>query len=306
MAFPHHIKIVEVGPRDGLQNEKQILPAQVKIDFINQLSNSGLSVIEATSFVSPKWIPQLADSTEVFQGIDKKPNVNYPVLVPNMQGLEAAIAAGAKEVAVFTTPSEQFSQKNANCSVTQSLHRIAEVVEAAKKRRMRVRGYLSCALGCPYEGKVAPEKVGELGEILLRMGCYEISLGDTIGVGTPPKIKRLLEIVSRHVPLKYLAVHFHDTYGQALVNIYSALEFGVCILDSSVSGLGGCPYAKGAAGNVATEDVVHMLNGMGIDTGVDLQKLIAAGRFISKQLGRQPQSKVNLALGDLAAEQAAS
>lgn len=306
MPFPHHIKIVEVGPRDGLQNEKQILPAQVKIDFINQLSNTGLSVIEATSFVSPKWIPQLADSAEVLQGIDKKPNVSYPVLVPNLQGLEAAIAAGAKEIAVFTTPSEQFSQKNANCSVTQSLHRIAEVVEAAKKRRMRVRGYLSCALGCPYEGKVAPEKVGELGEILLRMGCYEISLGDTIGVGTPPKIKRLLEIVSRHVPLKYLAVHFHDTYGQALVNIYSALEFGVCILDSSVSGLGGCPYAKGAAGNVATEDVVHMLNGMGIDTGVDLQKLIAAGRFISKQLGRQPQSKVNLALGDLAAEQAAS
>lgn len=303
MPFPHHIKIVEVGPRDGLQNEKQILPAQVKIDFINQLSNTGLSVIEATSFVSPKWIPQLADSAEVLQGIDKKPNVSYPVLVPNLQGLEAAIAAGAKEIAVFTTPSEQFSQKNANCSVTQSLHRIAEVVDAAKKRRMRVRGYLSCALGCPYEGKVAPEKVGELGEILLRMGCYEISLGDTIGVGTPPKIKRLLEIVSRHVPLKYLAVHFHDTYGQALVNIYSALEFGVCILDSSVAGLGGCPYAKGAAGNVATEDVVHMLNGMGIDTGVDLQKLIAAGRFISKQLGRLPQSKVNLALGEVPVEQ---
>lgn len=299
MTFPHHIKIVEVSARDGLQNEDQILPAQVKIDFINQLSETGLPVIEVTSFVSPKWIPQLADHSEVYQGIQKKPNVSYPVLVPNLKGLEDAIAAGVKEISVFASPSEEFSQRNTNCSVTQSLHRIAEVVEVAKKKRIRIRAYLSCVLGCPYEGKIAPEKVGELGEILLRMGCYEISLGDTIGVGTPPKIKRLLEIVSRHVPLKYLAVHFHDTYGQALVNIYSSLEFGIGVIDSSVAGLGGCPYAKGAAGNVATEDVVHMLNGMGIDTGVDLKKLMAAGRFISSQLGRMPQSKVNLALGEV-------
>ncbi|MBX3709187.1 MAG: hydroxymethylglutaryl-CoA lyase [Gammaproteobacteria bacterium] len=298
MTFPHHIKIVEVSPRDGLQNEAQTLPTQVKIDFINLLSDTGLPVIETTSFVSPKWIPQLADGGEVYQSIQKKPNVNYPVLVPNLKGLEAAIAVGVKEIAVFTTPSEQFSQKNANCSVTESLHRIAEVVDRAKKQRIRIRAYLSCVLGCPYEGKVMPEKVGELGEILLRMGCYEIVLGDTIGVGTPPKIKRLLEIVCRHVPLKYLAVHFHDTYGLALVNIYSALEFGIGIIDSSVAGLGGCPYAKGASGNIATEDVVHLLNGMGIDTGVDLKKLIAAGRFISKHLGRTPQSKVNLALGE--------
>jgi len=298
MTFPHHIKIVEVSPRDGLQNETQVIPTQVKIDFINQLSDTGLSVIETTSFVSPKWIPQLADAGEVYQGIQKKPNVNYPVLVPNMKGLEAALEVGAKEIAVFTSPSEEFNKRNINCSVTESLHRIAEVVEIAKKKRVRVRAYLSCVLGCPYEGKVLPEKVGELGEILLRMGCYEISLGDTIGVGTPPKIKRLLEIVSRHVPLKYLAVHFHDTYGQALVNLYSALEFGINVIDSSVAGIGGCPYAKGASGNVATEDVVHMLNGMGIDTGVDLKKLIAAGKFISKQLGREPQSKVSLALGE--------
>jgi isopropylmalate/homocitrate/citramalate synthase len=297
MAFPHHIKIVEVAPRDGLQNEKQALPVNTIIDFINQLSETGLSVIETASFVSPKWIPQLANSKEVFLGIQKAPHVHYPVLVPNLKGLEAAIEVGAKEVAVFTTPSEQFSRKNANCSVTESLHRIAEVVDLAKKNRIRVRAYLSCVLGCPYEGKIAPEKVGELGEILLRMGCYEVSLGDTIGVGTPPKIKRLLEIVSRHVPLKYLAIHFHDTYGLALVNIYSALEFGVGVIDCSVAGLGGCPYAQGASGNVATEDVVHMLDGMGIETGINLKKLIAAGRFISKELDRMPQSKVNLALG---------
>ena len=298
MTFPHHIKIVEVSPRDGLQNEVETVSTKVKIDFINQLSETGLSVIETTSFVSPKWIPQLADASEVYQGIEKKPNVSYPVLVPNMKGFEAALEVGVKEIAVFTTPSEEFCKRNINCTVTESLHRIAEVVEAAKKKKIRVRGYLSCVLGCPYEGKIAPEKVGELGEILLRMGCYEISLGDTIGVGTPPKIKRLLEVVSRHVPLKYLAVHFHDTYGQALVNLYSALEFGISIIDSSVAGLGGCPYAKGSSGNVATEDVVHMLHGMGMDTGIDLKKLIAAGKYISKQLGRTPLSKVSLALGE--------
>ncbi len=298
MTFPHHIKIVEVSPRDGLQNESQTIPTKVKIDFINLLSQTGLSVIEVSSFVSPKWIPQLADAGEVYKGIEKKSDVHYPVLVPNMKGFEAALEVGVKEIAVFTSPSEEFCKKNINCTVTESLHHIAEVVEAAKKKKIRVRAYLSCVLGCPYEGKVAPEKVGELGEILLRMGCYEISLGDTIGVGTPPKIKRLLEVVSRHVPLKYLAVHFHDTYGQALVNIYSALEFGIGIIDSSVAGLGGCPYAKGASGNVATEDVVHMLHGMNIDTGVDLKKLIVAGQYISEKLGRTPQSKVSLALAE--------
>lgn len=297
MSYPHHVKIVEVGPRDGLQNETQTLSSRIKIDFINQLSETGLSVIEATSFVSPKWIPQLADNHEVFQAITKKPNVNYPVLVPNLRGLEDALSAGAKEIAVFTTPSEQFSQHNTNCTVAESMQRIAVVTELAKKRRLRIRGYISCVLGCPYEGKIAPEKVTEQAEALLKMGCYEISLGDTIGVGTTPKIKRLLEMVSRHVPLKYLAVHFHDTYGQALVNIYSALEFGIGVIDSSVAGLGGCPYAKGSTGNVATEDVVYMLNGMGVETGVDLKKIIAVGRFISHQLGRQPQSKANLALG---------
>ncbi len=296
MSFPHHIKIVEVGPRDGLQNEAKTIPTAVKIDFINQLSDTGLSVIEATSFVSPKWVPQLADNRDVFQGITKKPNVSYPVLVPNLKGLEDALAAGVKEIAVFTTPSEQFSQHNTNCSVAESLEHIKAIAAMAKKRRVRMRGYLSCALGCPYEGKIAPEKVSELAETLLKLGCHEISLGDTIGVGTPPKIKRLLEMVSRHVPLKYLAVHFHDTYGQALVNIYSALEFGIGVIDSSVAGLGGCPYAKGSTGNVATEDVIHMLNGMGVETGVDLKKLVDVGRYISKKLGRPPQSKVSLAM----------
>lgn len=295
MTFPHHVKIVEVSPRDGLQNESQQIPAQTKIEFINLLSETGLSVIETTSFVSPKWVPQLADNAEVYQGIRKKADVSYPVLVPNMKGLEAAIAAGVKEIAVFTTPSEQFSQRNTNCSVAESIQRISEVIDAAKKKRIRIRGYLSCVLGCPYEGDIAPDRVAELAEKLYRMGCYEVSLGDTIGTGTPIKTKRLLEVLIKHVPLKYLAVHFHDTYGQALVNIFSALEFGVCVVDSSVAGIGGCPYAKGASGNVATEDVVYMLHSMGIDTGVSLEKLIKAGRFISEQLGRQPQSKVNIA-----------
>lgn len=299
MSYPHHVKIVEVGPRDGLQNEAKTVPTAAKIDFINQLSETGLSVIEVTSFVSPKWIPQLADHSDVFQGITKQPNVSYPVLVPNVKGLEDALVADAKVIAVFTTASEKFSQHNTNCSVEESLHRIAEIAEIAKKRQIRMRGYLSCAFGSPYEEKITPEKVAEIAETLLKMGCFEISLGDTIGVGTPLKVKRLLEIVSRHVPLKYLAVHFHDTFGQALVNIYSALEFGIATIDSSVAGLGGCPYAKGSSGNVATEDVVFMLNGMGVETGIDLKKLVAAGRFISKKIGRQPQSKVNLAFGDL-------
>jgi hydroxymethylglutaryl-CoA lyase len=296
MTFPHHVKIVEVSPRDGLQNETQIIPTEVKIEFINRLSDTGLPVIEATSFVSPKWIPQLADNHDVYVGIKKKTDVIYPVLIPNLKGLEAAIEADVKEIAVFTTPSEQFSQHNTNCSVAESLQHISEVVEAAKKRRMRIRAYISCVLGCPYEGEIAPEKVVEMAEKLFRMGCYEISLGDTIGVGTPVKTKRMLEMVAKHVPVKYMAVHFHDTYGQALANILMALELGICVVDSSVAVICGCPYAKCSTGNVATEDVVYMLNGMGISTGVDLDKLIAAGKFISEKLGRKPQSKVNLAI----------
>lgn len=296
MPFPKQVKIVEVGPRDGLQNESALVATNTKIDFINQLSETGLTVIEATSFVSPKWIPQLADNQDVFRGIEKKAGINYPVLIPNLKGLEAALAVGVKEIAVFTTSSEQFSQHNTNCSVAESMQRITEVVKLAKQHNVRVRAYLSCVLGCPYEGEMAPEKVAVLAGQLFKMGCYEISLGDTIGVGTPIKTQRLLESVSQVVPIKHLAVHFHDTYGLALVNIYAALEKGVAVVDSSVAGLGGCPYAKGASGNVATEDVVYFLQGLGIESGVDLPKLIAVGRFISKELGRRPQSKVSLAL----------
>lgn len=297
MAFPKRVKMVEVSPRDGLQNEVKIIPTQIKIDFINRLSNTGLSVIEATSFVSPKWIPQLADNQEVFQGIEKKANVTYSVLVPNRKGLEAAMAVGVREVAVFTTPSEQFSQHNTHCSVAESLQRIAEVMEVAKKNHIPVRAYLSCVLGCPYEGEMPAEKVAKLANELFNLGCFEISLGDTIGVGTPFTTQHLLEVVAQLVPVKHLAVHFHDTYGQALANIYVALSLGIAVIDSSVAGMGGCPYAKGATGNVATEEVVYMLDGMGIETGVDLKKIIAVGRFISQQLGRKPLSKVNTAFG---------
>lgn len=297
MSFPKAVKIVEVSPRDGLQNESLIIPTDIKIDFINQLTETGLTVIEATSFVSPKWVPQLADASEVLQRIHHKKGVHYPVLVPNQKGFEKALAAGAKEVAVFATPSEQFSAHNTNCSVAESIERIQEVMQLAKAHAMPVRAYLSCVLGCPYEGGMKPEKVAHLAALLFNMGCYEISLGDTIGIGTPFKTKKLLECVSKEVPLKQLAVHFHDTYGQALANIYVALEKGIAVIDSSVAGLGGCPYAKGATGNVATEDVVFMLNELGIETQVDLKKLVAVGRFISAQLKRKPQSKVNQALG---------
>ena len=296
MTFPKKIKLVEVGPRDGLQNEKNILPTATKIEFINQLSDTGLSVIEATSFVSPKWIPQLADHQEVYANITKKPGVHYPVLVPNLQGLENALAVGVKEIAVFTTPSETFSQRNTHASVAESLQRTADVMHAARTQGILVRGYLSCVLGCPYEGEIAPQAVLELAEKLLQMGCYEISLGDTIGVGTPGKTAILLKTILQKLPSEKIAVHFHDTYGQALANIYVALEQGISVIDSSVAGLGGCPYAKGASGNVASEDVLYMLNGLGIETGVDLKKLITVGRFIAKQLGKSSQSKVSSAL----------
>jgi hydroxymethylglutaryl-CoA lyase len=295
MSLPTTVKIVEVSPRDGLQNETMIIPTDVKIDFINRLSETGLSAIEVTSFVSPKWIPQLADNEIVFQTIFKKDAIQYPVLVPNRQGLERALRVGVKEIAIFCTPSEQFSQHNTNCSVAESLNRIQDLMPIAKENNLRVRGYLSCVLGCPYEGEISPAAVADLAEKLIALGCYEISLGDTIGVGTPVKTQKLLQTVMRKVPCEKLAVHFHDTHGQALVNIYAALECGVAVVDSALSGLGGCPYAKGASGNVATEDVVYMLDGMGIQTGVDLQKLIAISYFISNYLQREPRSKVSLA-----------
>lgn len=292
MSLPRKVKIVEVSPRDGLQNEKKNVPTKTKIEFINRLSETGLQVIEATSFVSPKWVPQLADGSDVYAGIKKQSGVIYPVLVPNLNGFEAAIAVGVKDISVFTTPSEEFSKKNTNCSVAESLARIAEITQLAKQHQIPVRGYISCVLGCPYEGEMDSEKVAEVAEKLLQLGCSEISLGDTIGVGTPVKAKKLIERVAKRIPLKQLAVHFHDTYGQALANIFAALECGISIVDSSVAGLGGCPYAQGASGNVATEDVLYMLNGMGIETGVDLTKLLAVGQYITKQLKRAPTSKV--------------
>lgn len=293
--LPAKVRMVEVGPRDGLQNEAQILPAAVKIALIDRLAAAGLPVVEATSFVSAKWVPQMADGAEVMAGITRRPGTSYPVLVPNLRGFEAAMAAKAEEVAVFAAASESFSQRNINCSIAESLERFAPVMSAAKAAGVRVRGYVSCVLGCPYEGAVAPAKVAEVALRLAEMGCYEISLGDTIGVGTPGKAAAMIETVARSLPVERLAVHFHDTYGQALANILAALECGVAVVDSSVAGLGGCPYAPGAGGNVASEDVLYMLNGLNIETGVDLDALIAAGRFISEKLGRQPVSKVSRA-----------
>ncbi|XP_018602443.1 hydroxymethylglutaryl-CoA lyase, mitochondrial isoform X1 [Scleropages formosus] len=290
--LPKQVKIVEVGPRDGLQNEKLTVPTEVKLQFIDMLSETGLPVIEATSFVSPKWIPQMADQAEVTQGIRKRPGVVYPVLAPNLKGFQAAVKAGADEVAIFSTVSELFAMKNANCSVEESLQRAEEVTRAAKAAGVRVRGYVSCVLGCPYEGHVSPDKVAQMAKHIYAMGCYEISLGDTIGVGTPGSMRAMLDAVSKEVPVDRLAVHCHDTYGQALANILVALQMGVSVVDSSVAGLGGCPYAPGASGNVATEDLVYMLHGLGIHTGVDLQKVMDAGAFICRFLNRRTSSKV--------------
>jgi hydroxymethylglutaryl-CoA lyase len=288
--------LVEVGPRDGLQNEAKTVPAAVKIALIERLAEAGLTVVEAGSFVSPKWIPQMADSAEVMAGIRRRPGVSYPVLVPNMKGYQAARAARADEVAVFGAASESFSRRNINCSIAESLERFAPVCAAAQRDRVRVRGYISCALGCPYEGEIKPEAVADVAAKLMALGCYEVSLGDTIGVGTPAKAQRMIEKVAEWVPRDKLAVHFHDTYGQALANILASLERGVATVDSSVAGLGGCPYAKGASGNVASEDVLYMLNGLGIETGVDLEGLVEAGRFICAELGKAPVSKVSQAL----------
>lgn len=294
-ALPQKVRIVEVGPRDGLQNEVPV-SLEDKIKLIDLLSNTGLDYIESGSFVSPKWVPQMAGSAEIFAGIAQKDGITYAALTPNLRGLDAAIEAGVKEVAIFGAASESFSQKNINCSIAESIERFRPVMEKAKAQDLSVRGYVSCVLGCPYEGDIAPQKVAEVAKMLLDLGCYEISLGDTVGVGTPEKVKVLLDEVTKQVPVEKLAVHFHDTYGQALANIYSALQCGVAVVDSAVAGLGGCPYAAGASGNVATEEVVYMLNGLGIDSGVDLDKIVDAGCFISECLDRQPNSKVSRAI----------
>jgi isopropylmalate/homocitrate/citramalate synthase len=296
MPLPPRVRIVEVGPRDGLQNEPQTVPTATKIELVNRLADAGLPAVEAGAFVSPKWVPQMADSAAVLAGIRRKPGVAYPVLVPNMQGFEAAVAAGVDEIAIFGAASETFSRKNINCSIAESLERFAPVAAAARAKGMRVRGYISCVAGCPYEGAIAPAAVAAVAKALDAMGCYELSLGDTIGVGTPGRVRAMIEAVARKVPIARLAVHLHDTYGQALANLYAALEMGVATADSSVAGLGGCPYAKGASGNVATEDVVYMLDGLGIETGVDLGQVFEAGRFICAALGREPTSKVAKAL----------
>jgi hydroxymethylglutaryl-CoA lyase len=290
------VRIVEVGPRDGLQNEPGEVPTATKVELIERLADAGLPAVEATAFVSPKWVPQMADHTEVLERIRRKPGVAYPVLTPNLQGLEAARAAGATEVAIFGAASEAFSMKNINCSIAESLERFKPLVEEAERSKIRVRGYISCVLGCPYEGEVKPQRVAEVAHALLELGCYEISLGDTIGVGTPGKAKAMIEACAKRVPMKQLAGHYHDTYGQALANIYASLEMGVGTFDASVAGLGGCPYAAGASGNVATEDVVYMLQGMGIKTGVDLDRLVEIGQWISAILKKEPASKVNRAL----------
>lgn len=296
MAFPSHVSIVEVGPRDGLQNEKQLVTTADKLTLISMLGDAGLTRIEAGSFVSPKWVPQMADSGDIFKQLTRKQGVQYSALTPNMKGLDAALEAGVEEVAVFGAASESFSQKNINCSISESLSRFEPVIEKAKALNIPVRGYVSCVMGCPYEGKIAPKAVADVSKTLLDMGCYEISLGDTIGTGTPGATKALMDEVLNDIPVSKIAVHFHDTYGQALVNLYTAMEYGVAVIDSAVSGLGGCPYAKGASGNVATEDVVYMLNGMGITSNVDMDKLLDTSRFVQSVLGRPPVSKVATAL----------
>lgn len=292
MTLPNQVRIVEVGPRDGLQNEKQTITTATKIQLIENLVAAGLTYIEAGSFVNPKWVPQMADSGDVFSGVARKPGVTYAALTPNLQGYERAIAVNANEVAIFAAASEAFSQKNINCSISESIQRFETLISAAKAQQIPVRGYISCVAGCPYSGAVNAQTVASIAKELLAMGCYEISLGDTIGVGTAGKIKHLIETLALDISIEKIAAHMHDTYGQALANIYAALEMGVSVIDSSVAGLGGCPYAAGATGNVATEDVVYLLNGLGIQHGVDLDKLIYAGNTISAALNKPSNSKV--------------
>lgn len=290
--LPERVRIVEVGPRDGLQNEQGQVRAEDKVALVDALVAAGLKHVEVGSFVSPRWVPQMADSAAVFAAIARAPGVTYAALTPNLQGLEAAIAAGASEVAVFAAASESFSQRNINCSIAQSLQRFEPVLAAAVAHGIKVRGYVSCVLGCPYEGDIAPERVRDVADAMLQMGCYELSLGDTLGIGTPGAARRLIDTVAQRVPRGQLAGHFHDTYGQAVANIYACLLEGVQVFDSSVAGLGGCPYAPGASGNVATEDVLYLLHGLGISTGVDLDRVVQAGQAIMLALGRQSASRV--------------
>jgi hydroxymethylglutaryl-CoA lyase len=292
MSLPQRVRLVEVGPRDGLQNEAVPVSVSDKLQLVHDLAEAGVSYIEAGSFVSPKWVPQMAGSAELFAGLLRKPGVTYAALAPNLRGFEDALAAGVQEVAVFAAASEAFSQRNINCSISESLDRFLPVMEAARLHGITVRGYVSCVLGCPYEGTVAPKQVASVANELYAMGCYEVSLGDTIGTGTPSATRALFDVVAGQIPRGKLAGHFHDTYGQALANIYASLLEGIQVFDSSVAGLGGCPYAKGATGNVASEDVVYLLNGLGIETGIDLDKLIAAGQRVSDTLGRANGSRV--------------
>jgi len=296
MKLPSRVVLVDVGPRDGLQNEKQTVPAEVKIGLVHRLQDAGLKEIEVTSFVSPKWVPQMADNAQVMAGIQRRPGVRYAALTPNMKGLEGALASGVDEVVVFGAASEAFSQKNINCSIDESIERFAPVVEAARAAGVVVRGAISCALGCPYEGEVAPERVERVARLMKQIGVQHMGVADTIGVGTPVKVQRALEATLKHYSLDDISGHFHDTYGQALGNTLAALEMGVWRYDTSVAGLGGCPYAKGATGNVATEDVVYMLHGMGIETGIDLDKLVDAGHYISEFLQRKPNSRAATAI----------
>lgn len=300
MTLPNKVKIVEVGPRDGLQNEKRLVPAAVKIELIERLADAGLTAIEATSFVSPKWVPQMGDADEVLRAVlaspRRRPGVAFPVLTPNLKGFDAAVEAGATEVAIFGAASESFSQKNINCSIAESLKRFDVVVDAASALDIKVRGYVSCVVACPYEGAIDPERAAFVAQRLYEMGCYEVSLGDTIGAGTPASVQRMLAACAARVPMAKLAGHYHDTYGMAIANIYASLEMGMAVFDSSIAGLGGCPYAPGAAGNLATEDLVFLLQGLGIESGVDMDKLLAAGQFIVQHLGRAPASKAAQAL----------
>lgn len=292
MSLPSHVRLIEVGPRDGLQNEAQPISVADKVQLVDALTAAGLGYIEVGSFVSPKWVPQMAGSAQVFAQIQRKPGVVYGALAPNLRGFEDALAAGVKEVAVFAAASEAFSQRNINCSISESLARFAPIMDAARQHGVSVRGYVSCVLGCPYEGDVAPEQVALVARELYAMGCYEVSLGDTIGTGTAGATRRMFEVVGAQVPRDKLAGHFHDTYGQAMANVYASLLEGIAAFDSSIAGLGGCPYAKGASGNVATEDVLYLLNGLGIETGVDMQQLLVAGQQICDVLGRTTGSRV--------------
>ncbi|HYD61175.1 MAG TPA: hydroxymethylglutaryl-CoA lyase [Noviherbaspirillum sp.] len=296
MTLPSKVKIVEVGPRDGLQNEKETIPVEVKIELVNRLTDAGFPNIEAASFVSPKWVPQMATSTEVMAGIKRKPGVIYSALTPNMKGFEAALAAKADEVVIFGAASEAFSQKNINCSIAESIERFRDVAQAVKQHNIRLRGSISCAFGCPYQGEVSPESVADVVRRLRDLGCDEIDIADTIGVGTPRHVQKVMERAAKEFPIAQLSGHFHDTYGQALANIYAAMEVGVAIFHSSVAGLGGCPYAKGATGNVSTEDVLYMMTGLGVETGIDLDKVVDAGQFISQHLGRKAVSRAGNAI----------